>query len=390
MRIAVCVFRRADRMCYEAQWRDPVTGRKRTRSTGEVTRGSALRVAARIAVELEGTDGESIERLTWEEFRQRYEAEALSALALKSQEKGWTALNHVEKHIGPKYLAAMTSRQVSVLQSRLRATGLAESSLKSTLSAVRAALNWAVRMNYLKKLPAFDMPKRTATMKGRAPTREEFERIRDKAAAVVGMEHVASWHLLLDGLWLSGLRLGEAMDLHWTDDSRISIDFSGRRPMFRVQPGAEKAGKFRMLPIAPEFAMLLAAVPEDARYGYVFDPQSPEGLERLSSGWVSKRISLMGELAGVKVAERTGRDAEGRPRSKVKYASAHDFRRAFGTRWAQRVMPVVLMELMRHESIQTTMEFYVSRNAAETADVIWRAVAEGEAALRGDPAGGQQ
>jgi len=31
-----------------------------------------------------------------------------------------------------------------------------------------------------------------------------------------------------------------------------------------------------------------------------------------------------------------------------KYASAHDLRRSFGTRWAKRVMPVVLQKLMRH------------------------------------------
>ena len=42
---------------------------------------------------------------------------------------------------------------------------------------------------------------------------------------------------------------------------------------------------------------------------------------------------------------------------KVKYASAHDFRRAFGVRWAARLMPAQLMELMRHESIETTLRF---------------------------------
>ena len=34
-------------------------------------------------------------------------------------------------------------------------------------------------------------------------------------------------------------------------------------------------------------------------------------------------------------------------------------------------MPTVLMELMRHESIDTTLRFYVGRNAQATADVLW-------------------
>lgn len=55
----------------------------------------------------------------------------------------------------------------------------------------------------------------------------------------------------------------------------------------------------------------------------------------------------------------------------VKYASAHDLRRSFGERWSTRVMPQVLMALMRHESIATTMRYYVGRNANTTADAVW-------------------
>lgn len=41
----------------------------------------------------------------------------------------------------------------------------------------------------------------------------------------------------------------------------------------------------------------------------------------------------------------------------VKFASAHDLRGSFGERWSSRVMPQALMELMRHEAIETTMKF---------------------------------
>jgi integrase len=81
---------------------------------------------------------------------------------------------------------------------------------------------------------------------------------------------------------------------------------------------------------------------------------------------VGEIVSTIGRAAGVKVNTdpKTG---------KVKFASAHDLRRSFGERWASRVMPQVLMELMRHESIETTMKFYVGRNAQATADVLWQA-----------------
>lgn len=56
--------------------------------------------------------------------------------------------------------------------------------------------------------------------------------------------------------------------------------------------------------------------------------------------------------------------------SKNKFASAHDLRRSFGERWATRVMPQVLMELMRHESIETTLKFYVGHDAQRTARLV--------------------
>jgi hypothetical protein len=37
-------------------------------------------------------------------------------------------------------------------------------------------------------------------------------------------------------------------------------------------------------------------------------------------------------------------------------------------------MPAVLQQLMRHESIETTMRYYVGRDADAVADVLWQAV----------------
>ena len=58
---------------------------------------------------------------------------------------------------------------------------------------------------------------------------------------------------------------------------------------------------------------------------------------------------------------------------KIKFASAHDLRRSFGERWSRKVMPQVLKELMRHESIETTMKFYVGHNADLTSERLWAA-----------------
>ena len=46
-------------------------------------------------------------------------------------------------------------------------------------------------------------------------------------------------------------------------------------------------------------------------------------------------------------------------------------RRAFGVRWAALLRPAQLMELMRHESIETTLRFYVGTDAQRTAEAAW-------------------
>lgn len=58
---------------------------------------------------------------------------------------------------------------------------------------------------------------------------------------------------------------------------------------------------------------------------------------------------------------------------KIKYASAHDLHRSFGERWAARVMPQILMQLMRHEAIETTMRYYVAQNVEINGDVSFGA-----------------
>jgi integrase len=61
-------------------------------------------------------------------------------------------------------------------------------------------------------------------------------------------------------------------------------------------------------------------------------------------------------------------------RGSRKFASAHDIRRAFGTRLAKIVPASLLQQLMWHSSIETTMRFYVNITARGTMSEIRRHV----------------
>jgi integrase len=168
--------------------------------------------------------------------------------------------------------------------------------------------------------------------------------------------------------------------------------------MLRIPGEAEKGGKDRLLPMAPEFANFLAATPEVERHGRVFKLIGKRWSNaRMQTDWVSRTVSEIGRKAGVVVDRRErrlvvdarGEKAKAKPKTskgrkakgeaglddgvKCKYASAHDLRRAFGLRWSSRVMPAVLQQLMRHESIETTMRYYVGRDADAVADTLWEA-----------------
>jgi integrase len=198
-------------------------------------------------------------------------------------------------------------------------------------------------------------------MRGRPIAAEEFERIQT-AVPKVRKRNAPLWTRYLTGLWLSGLRLEKSTILSWDDESPISIDLSGRHPRFRIYAEAEKGRKDRLLPMTPDFAEFILQTPDGERAGPVFKITGIYTGEPVTLKRISRTISAIGKKAGVVVNKAEG-----------KYASAHDLRRSFGTRWASRVRPATLQLLMRHKSIETTLKYYVDQDADDVADELWKA-----------------
>lgn len=372
--LKVYVVEFGDRGVYQLQWRDPITGRKKTRSSGvKVTgkakdRDQATKKGAALESQLRSNYTATSKAISWSAFRERYEREVATGKAANTASKVVTVFNAVEEHLNPQKLTDLTEERISYLTSELRMEKKAEASIKSTLAHLKASLRWANRMKILATVPAIEMPSRLAEKsKGRPITGEEFERILAAVPKVIERAaDVPSWERLLRGLWLSGLRLGEALALSWDDENAIRVDMSGKRPMLVIPAGCDKSGKSRQLAITPDFAELLIDTPQANRCGLVFViPSRGAKGARLTMDRVKHLICSIGKAANVKVAT----DANGR----VKFASAHDLRRSFGERWSGRLLPQVLMELMRHSDIKTTLTYYVGKNAERTADAVYEA-----------------
>lgn len=180
------------------------------------------------------------------------------------------------------------------------------------------ATRWAHKHGLLLKVPEFTMPSEAKGSKGRALSLEEFERMLAKAGPL---------DFYLRGLWASGLRLAESLQLRWDDASGALVaDFSGRRPMLRIPAESEKGNCHRLLPMAPEFAELLESVPEEERRGYAF--RFPADCPRTVPA-VCQRVVSIGKAAGVVIKPRNKVDENGKPINQC--ASAHDLRRSFGS-----------------------------------------------------------
>jgi integrase len=385
--VKVYVTRVGSRTNYYLEWKDPITQRPRRKATDVPASGLSKdrKAAERLAAELEFQLNSGVaavpSKYQWAEFRRRYETEVVPGLAAQTAVKVQVVLDRVEGILNPKRLLDMTEERLSHLMATLRSSGVAEATIKGYLAHLKSALNWAFRQKLLMKVPAFPKIQRArrssgAPMKGRPITQEELDRMLAAVVATVGAAKADEWRQYLLGLWLSGLRLEESLDLWWDRADKIVPVFpKDGQPLFQIPGELEKGNRDRLLPMAPEFALFLLDVPEAARTGPVFRLSGRQG--RYGSHQVSKIVSKIGKAAGVKVY------AHPKDPTKVKFASAHDLRRAFGVRWAARVMPAQLMELMRHESIETTLRFYVGTNAQRTNDMIWDAYRRDQRRLGG-------
>lgn len=365
----VSIVNYPDRRHLVLRYRDPLSGRTSTRSAKTANRREAERAAAEWETQLSQGRQAIPANVSWSAFRERYESEVVPGVAPKTAAMVNTTFNWIESILRPTQLSQLSASRISYLQSQLRQNGCAETTIRSYLAHLMAALRWAVDVDLLVAAPRIQRPRRAKSgkvMKGRPITQAEFNTMLATTTQVVGVRAVASWVQLLEVLWFSGLRLGEALNLHWDRIDRLHPLFGDGRPMLRIPAEYEKGNTDRLIPLTPDFVEYLLQTPEADRRGPIVNPIASRTGQRVDVDWASRTIARIGTAAEVvvDVHPRTG---------KLKYASAHDLRRSFGERWARLVMPQVLKEIMRHESIDTTLRYYVGANATLSAEQLWMA-----------------
>jgi hypothetical protein len=276
---------------------DPVTGKPVEKTSGATTRKDAQKAAGKWEAELREGRFKPASRITWAEFWERYDNEIMPGLAAKTAKKSLTIRSVAEQEMNPQRMAQITAGWLSTFRAKLRGRGCTEATIDGYVAHLGSALTWAVRWKMLAERPDTGGSSRKSKgkkSKGRPITGEEFDRLLAKVPDIVLKDErnprisrdpaesariVDSWRHYLRGLWLSGLRLGESLELYWDRHDRLCVDLSGRRPMLRIPGQLQKSGNDEVLPITPDFAEFLEQTPEKQRRGRVFQPR-----RRLHSG----------------------------------------------------------------------------------------------------------
>lgn len=348
------------------QWTDPTTGKRHSQSSKCKTRREAERAASDLEKKLNSLRPNGDGLTPWANFVTFYSDEHLSSLAETSYDRAAYALNVFTAQMQPAVIRSVTASELSSYAKKLRNLGRSEQTIQTHFGILRTALRWGVDNGYSSEVPKFPRiaKARGTRAKGRPLTDDEFKSLLEAVTEkIVGKGAVPSWQNFLNGLWLSGLRLDEAIKLVWSggilDEGGMWIDVSGEYPLLGISAESEKGKQDRLLPITPDFGRFVLDIPEPERTGYVFKVVKQRRQDTRNVDHFSKVISEIGKASKVVV------------HSSGKFASAHDLRRSFGLRWAQKTFPAELQQLMRHEDIDTTMKYYALIEATAFAKRLW-------------------
>lgn len=370
--INVIVVDRGRKFLY-LRYVDPIDGKIREKSAKTANAKAAQKAAGEWLAELNASGTAAPGLMRWEQFREQFSQDYLAHYSAAYANNVEGSLNVIEDLMKPDTLVRITEKWLTRLHSLAKNRDVSSYTVRKYFQHLHTALCWAKEQGLIKSVPVFAKQTRQTQrggklMKGRPITGEEFERMLTAIPKVAKTpDAVESLRYLMRGLWLSGLRLGEALNLtwdQWADGIRVHID-EDQDVWLMIDGENQKNRQTLVYPVVDDFAQFLRAVPLDQRDGFVFNTKGSNGTISRRVDTVSAWIVEIGKAAKVKVDERDGAE---------KFASAHDIRRAFGTKWGKIVPASLLQLLMRHSSIETTMKFYVNITAKDTMSEIRRHV----------------
>ena len=174
--IKVHVVKQKNRTNLAMRYLCPESGKQVWRTAGTSKERDAIKAAAKWEAELREGRYTRRQRITWQEFRDQYEANVLDGLKATTATNYSATLNVFTRKCKPGRLAEITTPKLTAFVTMLREDKLTPATIARHLRQLKVAMRWAHRQGLLTKLPEFDMPKQAKGMKGRdeAPSNEQI------------------------------------------------------------------------------------------------------------------------------------------------------------------------------------------------------------------------
>lgn len=348
-RITVRVQRFKDRKNLMLQWYDPVTGKRCSRSSGTADEQVAEQSRADLEYELNHGLYSDPSDLSWPSFRDLFEREYCSGLRRRSAEKFSTVfdvlesemklnrLSQIDERFLSKFVVKLRNRKRPQSQAKKRKgepprVGLKPITIRNYLVNIKTALAWASDQGFIIKPPKF--PKVKVPKKKPEPIpAETFERL-------LQAERNQLWRVYMCFAWWAGLRLSEAYALVWErSDTLPWIDTDQDRIVLPAE--FVKSDQDQWLPLHPQLKEMLRTIPRTHKKMFPFVNRQGIPLTRVG---VTNHVLMVAKRAGVRL-------------------SMHKLRKGFGCRVAALLgkgNAPILHRLMRHASMQITMDYYAN------------------------------
>jgi integrase len=345
-RIVVWAQHFADREYLMLQWHDPLTGQRKSKSSGTNNPLEAEKRRADLEYELNHGLFQEADRMSWERFRELFEQEHVEARRQNTKENYQAMFDTFERLCKPTSLRGVTERTISQYaallrreRGRTRGSTQQPATIRQRLALLRTALGWAVRQKLLPELPDFPTVKVPKKRPQPIPA-ESFEKLLAKAPD-------ANLRAYLLAGWLGGLRLHEAASLEWEETDKAPwLDLGRDRICFPA--GFVKADEDQWVPLDPQLREALEALPRRGKKVFRFVAKNGRPIGESAIG---ERVMRLAKKAGVKL-------------------TMHSLRKGFGCRYAGKVPAQVLQKLMRHSNISLTMAYYANVDDAAMEAVL--------------------
>jgi integrase len=339
-RVKVWIQEFKDRPHLVLQWIDPDTGKRKSETAETGNRKKAETARADKEYELNFGIYQEASRMTWDRFREMFSDEHLVGLRDRSREKYGTVFDVFEDEVGPKLLRGINERTLGAFVRGLRtrrrrgkSPGLEPITIRNYLIALKSALGWAKEQKLIPAVPTFPTVKVPKKKPQPVPT-ESFEKLLDKAPDEL-------WRAYLLCGWWAGLRLSEAAGLRWDPSDKWPwLDLKGNRIVLPAE--FAKSNEDQSVPLHKVLREALEALPRTSAKVFPFRSHRTGG--PLTRNGITSFVRELAKRAGVKL-------------------SMHRLRKGFGCRVAKQLgkgNAPILHTLMRHSSMQITMDYYAT------------------------------